>query len=117
MVMCRSVSLRPRTALVSPATLSRRYALRFVVCYLLDPDWLLQYAVDKYNIDLTGTRISQLNRAITKGADEGIFFLPKGPSGKVKLPPKNAPAADSKEVCNFTSAPMILVYSCSISER
>lgn len=27
-----------------------------------------------------------------------MFVLPKGPSGKVKLPPKNAPA-DSKEVC------------------
>lgn len=82
-------------------------ALWFVVP--ADADYPSQYAVDKYNIDLTGTRISQLNRAITKGAEEGIFHLPKGPSGKVKLPPKNAPAAsDSKEVHHL----LPLIHSC-----
>lgn len=37
---------------------------------------------------MTGLQNSQLNRAISSGAELGIFHLPKGPSGKVKLPPK-----------------------------
>ena len=46
---------------------------------------------------MTGTNLFQLNRAITSGAEAGIFALPKGPSGKVKLAPKTKPSA-SKEV-------------------
>ena len=37
---------------------------------------------------MNGLQTSQLNRAIAHGADEGIFSLPKGLSGKVKLAPK-----------------------------
>ena len=37
---------------------------------------------------MTGLQTSQLNRAIASGAEQGMFSLPKGPSGKVKLAPK-----------------------------
>lgn len=57
----------------------------------------MQYAVEKYNVDLSGVNQFQLNRAIAKGVETGTFVLPKGLSGKVKLAPKTkAPA--SKEV-------------------
>ena len=46
---------------------------------------------------MSGLQTSQLNRAIASGADEGIFSLPKGPSGKVKLAPK-VKSAPAKEV-------------------
>ena len=42
--------------------------------------------------------MAQLNRAIASGTEGGLFLLPKGPSGKVKLAPK-AKADASKEVC------------------
>jgi histone H1/5 len=60
----------------------------------------MQYAEEKYQLDLSGTNIYQLNRAIATGVEGGIFVLPKGPSGKVKLAPKaKAAAGASKEVC------------------
>lgn len=59
---------------------------------------LRQFAETKYKVEVTGLALSQLNRAITHGAETGYFLLPKGPSGKVKLAPK-AKASASKEVC------------------
>ncbi|KAL1748083.1 hypothetical protein HDZ31DRAFT_60617 [Schizophyllum fasciatum] len=56
-----------------------------------------KFVESKYNIEVTATTASQLNRAITSGAEKGIFVLPKGPSGKVKLAPKNHTAEASKE--------------------
>jgi hypothetical protein len=56
----------------------------------------LQFIEEKYKLEITGLQASQLNRAITSGAEEGLFSLPKGPSGKVKLAPKNK--ATTKEV-------------------
>ncbi|KIJ69463.1 hypothetical protein HYDPIDRAFT_106085 [Hydnomerulius pinastri MD-312] len=53
-----------------------------------------KYAEETYGIDVTGTNLYQLNRAITTGVEAGIFALPKGPSGKVKLAPKAKPVAD-----------------------
>ncbi|KAJ3763739.1 histone H1 [Lentinula raphanica] len=58
-----------------------------------------KYAEEKYKLEMNASHLSQLNRAITHGAETGMFMLPKGPSGKVKLPPKNSKAADDlKEV-------------------
>ncbi|KAF8964662.1 hypothetical protein BDZ97DRAFT_1660021 [Flammula alnicola] len=59
-----------------------------------------KFVGDKYHIDLNAAAASQLNRAITTGNEKGIFLLPKGPSGKVKLAPIGGrPRADSaKEV-------------------
>ena len=57
-----------------------------------------KYAEEKYNIDVIGVNLSQLNRAITSGAEGGLFYLPKGPSGKVKLAPKVKAASATKEV-------------------
>ncbi|KAK7043633.1 hypothetical protein VNI00_008244 [Paramarasmius palmivorus] len=56
-----------------------------------------KYVETKYKIDLNPAASGQLNRAITSGSEKGVFFLPKGPSGKVKLAPKNRADA-SKEV-------------------
>ncbi len=49
---------------------------------------------------MNGLQISQLNRAIVSGQKLGIFVLPKGPSGKVKLPPKTKPLT-AKEVSSW----------------
>ncbi|KAG6866099.1 hypothetical protein C0991_008851 [Blastosporella zonata] len=57
-----------------------------------------KYAEDKYQLESTAANIYQLNRAITTGAEAGIFTLPKGPSGKVKLAAKTkAVAGGAKE--------------------
>jgi histone H1/5 len=48
---------------------------------------------------MTGLNLSQLKRAITSGTEGGIFLLPKGPSGKVKLASPSTSA--SKEVSLF----------------
>ncbi|KAH9930977.1 uncharacterized protein B0H18DRAFT_992132 [Fomitopsis serialis] len=55
-----------------------------------------KYISEKYKLDLenNASNASHLNRAIASGEKEGIFALPKGPSGKVKLAPKNKPAAN-----------------------
>ncbi|KAF8163007.1 hypothetical protein B0H34DRAFT_303731 [Crassisporium funariophilum] len=58
-----------------------------------------KFAEDKYQVDVTGTNLYQLNKAITTGAEAGVFHLPKGPSGKVKLAPKATAPSASKEVC------------------
>ncbi|KAG6896731.1 hypothetical protein C0992_006448 [Termitomyces sp. T32_za158] len=56
-----------------------------------------KYAEEKYRLESTAANIYQLNRAITTGAETGIFSLPKGPSGKVKLAQKAKPASGAKE--------------------
>lgn len=55
--------------------------------------------MEKYDVEMNGTDTYQLKHAISSGTDEGLFALPKGPSGKVKLAPK-VPKPDSatKEV-------------------
>ncbi|KAF8061526.1 hypothetical protein FPV67DRAFT_283769 [Lyophyllum atratum] len=57
-----------------------------------------KYAEDKYHLEPTAGNTYQLNRAITTGAESGIFALPKGPSGKIKLAPKTKSAGGAKEV-------------------
>lgn len=57
-----------------------------------------KYAEETYGLEVAGINLSQLNRAIASGAEGGLFLLPKGPSGKVKLAPK-VKASASKEVC------------------
>ncbi|KAJ7694183.1 hypothetical protein B0H17DRAFT_1199436 [Mycena rosella] len=46
-----------------------------------------KYANDMYQL-FTPAHISQLNRAIAAGVEAGLFILPKGPSGCIKLAPK-----------------------------
>jgi hypothetical protein len=58
----------------------------------------LQFAEESYHLEVSGTNLYQLNRAITSGVTAGIFALPKGPSGKVKLAPKKKASDD--EVCS-----------------
>jgi histone H1/5 len=58
-------------------------------------DWP-QFAEETYHIEVSGGNLYQLNRAITSGVAAGVFALPKGPSGKVKLAPKKKPASDDE---------------------
>jgi hypothetical protein len=44
-----------------------------------------KFVEDKYRIEVNASTASQLNRAISSGSEKGVFTLPKGPSGKVKL--------------------------------
>lgn len=61
-----------------------------------------KFAEEKYKLEVTGVNLSQLNRAIASGVESGLFTLPKGPSGKVKLAPKaKASTSGSKEVYDF----------------
>ncbi|KAG2146899.1 uncharacterized protein EDB93DRAFT_1147968 [Suillus bovinus] len=53
-----------------------------------------KFAEESYHIEVSGTNLYQLNRAITSGVTAGIFALPKGPSGKVKLAPKKKASDD-----------------------
>lgn len=39
---------------------------------------LPQFVESKYHIEVNATTASQLNRAITSGAEKGTFVLPKG---------------------------------------
>ncbi|EIN07820.1 hypothetical protein PUNSTDRAFT_126725 [Punctularia strigosozonata HHB-11173 SS5] len=55
-----------------------------------------KWAEDKYNIDMSGANVSHMNRAIASGAEVGIFLLPKGVSGKVKLAPKNVASKENE---------------------
>ncbi|ETW85524.1 hypothetical protein HETIRDRAFT_457373 [Heterobasidion irregulare TC 32-1] len=59
---------------------------------------LKKFAEDKYNLDMSGGNLFQLNRAITTGAEQGVFSLPKGPSGKIKLAPKRPRTAAATEM-------------------
>ncbi|KXN93277.1 1,4-alpha-glucan branching enzyme GlgB, partial [Leucoagaricus sp. SymC.cos] len=47
-----------------------------------------KFVETKYNVEFNTAAISQLSRAITRGAGKEVFLLPKGPSGRVKLTPK-----------------------------
>ncbi|OSX64932.1 hypothetical protein POSPLADRAFT_1053735 [Postia placenta MAD-698-R-SB12] len=57
-----------------------------------------KYISEKYKLDIEGANASQLNRALTHGAEKGVFAFPKGPSGKVKLAPKNKPTPANENV-------------------
>ncbi|TEB36110.1 hypothetical protein FA13DRAFT_1752783 [Coprinellus micaceus] len=68
-----------------------------------------KFVESKYHIELNATAASQLNRAITSGSDKGIFNLPKGPSGKVKLAPKAK--SDAAKEARHTVPPLVLVLT------
>jgi linker histone H1 and H5 family len=53
-----------------------------------------EFMESRYGLEMTSLTIANINRAILKGQEKGVFELPKGPSGKVKL----AKAAEDKEV-------------------
>jgi len=44
-----------------------------------------KFVESKHHVEINASAASQLNRAIAHGAEKGVFVLPKGPSGKVKL--------------------------------
>ncbi|KAI0031497.1 hypothetical protein K488DRAFT_79030 [Vararia minispora EC-137] len=60
-----------------------------------------KFVEEKYGLEIKASQITQLSKAIANGEGKGIFVLPKGPSGRVRLAPKNAKtsdASDAKEV-------------------
>ncbi|KAB5596456.1 hypothetical protein CTheo_93 [Ceratobasidium theobromae] len=67
-----------------------------------------KFLEEQYKIDITPSHITNINRAIARGAETNVFTLPKGPSGKVKLAPKktseskenHAPAAAKKSIAS-----------------
>jgi len=63
-----------------------------------------RFAEETYKIDMSGLNLSHLNRAFTSGAENGVFVLPKGPSGKIKLAPR-AKTSVSKENSKPPSRP------------
>jgi hypothetical protein len=67
------------------------------VCYerCADASAGVEFMESRYGLEMTSLTIANINRAILKGQEKGVFELPKGPSGKVKL----AKAAEDKEVC------------------
>ncbi|KAH9854060.1 hypothetical protein C2E23DRAFT_80286 [Lenzites betulinus] len=68
-----------------------------------------KFVSEKYGLDATSAvNVSHLNRAITNGAEEAIFALPKGPSGKVKLAPKPKPAPANEVSRSSFTAPFII---------
>jgi hypothetical protein len=70
----------------------------------------LQFAEESYHLEVSGTNLYQLNRAITSGVTAGIFALPKGPSGKVKLAPKKKASDD--EVCGSNDDCFFSAHAC-----
>jgi hypothetical protein len=49
-------------------------------------------------LEMNSLNVFPLGRAIASRTETGIFVLPKGPSGKVKLAPKTGKPVAAKEV-------------------
>jgi histone H1/5 len=63
---------------------------------------------EKYNLDASAARNTHLlNNAISSGVEDNVFVQPKGPSGKVKLAPKESAATKDKEVSVLHVCPTI----------
>ncbi|KIM80844.1 hypothetical protein PILCRDRAFT_520004 [Piloderma croceum F 1598] len=69
---------------------------------------LKKFAAEKYKLAPTAANIAHLNHAITHGAEKGIFLLPKGPSGRVKLSVAGKASRASDEVSCLCSPPAFL---------
>ncbi|KAN0127537.1 hypothetical protein V8E53_014625 [Lactarius tabidus] len=53
-----------------------------------------KFVEEKYKVVIGNAQITQLSKAIALGAEKNIFYLPKGLSGRVKLPPKTPKVVD-----------------------
>jgi len=84
-----------------------------------------KFVETKYHIDVNALAASQLSRAITTGSEKGIFVLPKGPSGKVKLAPQvkaevakeNTKPATKKPTVTKPKAPVTMTKKATTSRR
>lgn len=73
-----------------------------------------EFMESRYGLEMTSLTVANINRAILKGQEKGVFELPKGPSGKVKL----AKAAEDKEVrCRHLGLPSAAPDSCVPEEN
>ncbi|THH09368.1 hypothetical protein EW145_g2071 [Phellinidium pouzarii] len=76
-----------------------------------------KYVETKYKLQIGAAQTSQLNRAIASGAEKRTFFLPKGPSGKVKLPPKRSAestaAKENKPAAKLVAKPKTKITSAT----
>ncbi|OAV85461.1 hypothetical protein PTTG_30507, partial [Puccinia triticina 1-1 BBBD Race 1] len=56
-----------------------------------------KYLAFRFKVLDTPANIARLNKAIAQGAEKGVFALPKGASGKVKLAKPVKPVSEVKE--------------------
>ncbi|KIM49453.1 hypothetical protein M413DRAFT_21676 [Hebeloma cylindrosporum] len=56
-----------------------------------------KFVEKKYKLEIGAAQNTQLSKAINSGSDKGVFVLPKGLSGRVKLAPKSKPADTSSK--------------------
>lgn len=76
-----------------------------------------KFVETKYKIYPNQTSNSQLARAITHGAEKGIFVLPKGPSGKIKLPPKGSSPHETTKEQNTSAGAKAPISSAKASTK
>ncbi|KAH9967950.1 hypothetical protein BC827DRAFT_1169271 [Russula dissimulans] len=62
-----------------------------------------KFVEETYKLEIGNAQVTQLSKAIAVGAEKGIFSLPKGPSGRVKLAPKAVKAGDDAKENKPTS--------------
>ncbi|PPQ79850.1 hypothetical protein CVT26_012601 [Gymnopilus dilepis] len=56
-----------------------------------------RFVESKYKLEIGAAQNTQLAKAITTGVEKGVFVLPKGLSGRVKLAPKSKQNDSAKE--------------------
>jgi len=54
-----------------------------------------KFIESRYGLEMSGLTISNINRAIINGEKKGVFVLPKGASGKVKLAKSTTPEKEN----------------------
>ncbi|KAJ9107823.1 hypothetical protein QFC19_002729 [Naganishia cerealis] len=65
-----------------------------------------KFLADKFKVDMSSqSNTTHLNKAIAKGAESGIFELPKGIGGRVKLVKKVKASTNNKESEPLQNAP------------
>lgn len=62
-----------------------------------------KFVEEKYKVAIGNAQITQLSKAIALGAEKNVFYLPKGLSGRVKLPPKTPKVVDDAKENKPTS--------------
>ncbi|KAJ7632443.1 hypothetical protein FB45DRAFT_1057531 [Roridomyces roridus] len=57
--------------------------------------FIKKYAEEQYQLSGPAS-VNQLKRAITSGVESGLFVMPKGPSGRIKLAPSTCTKENAK---------------------
>ncbi|KAF8352300.1 hypothetical protein F5887DRAFT_1171926 [Amanita rubescens] len=62
-----------------------------------------KFVEQTYKMEMTPAQNAQLSKALGTGSEKGVFVLPKGPSGRVKLAPKTKTDTSAKEPRSTTT--------------